>query len=49
MDIKPTANNKDYIDPVDVMIEKDGSKTTATLKATVKKELPQDATVSMST
>lgn len=41
-DIKSTSSNKDYIDPVDVAIEKDGSKSTITIKATVKKEIPQD-------
>jgi hypothetical protein len=47
-DIKSTANNNDYVDPGDVLIENDGSKTTATLKATVKKEIPQGTIVSMS-
>jgi hypothetical protein len=48
-DIKSTSSNKDYIDPVDVAIEKDGSKSTITIKATVKKEIPQDTIVSTPT
>ena len=46
-DIKSTSNNKDYVDPVEVLIEQDGTKTTATVKATIIKELPQDTMVSM--
>jgi len=46
-DIKSTSTTNDYVDPVEVLIEKDGSKTTATVKATLKKEIPQDAIVSM--
>ena len=49
LDIKSTTSTKEYVDPVEVLIEKDGSKSTVTVKATLKKELPQVATVSMST
>jgi hypothetical protein len=49
LDIKLTSTTKDYVDPAEALIEKDGTKTTATLKATLKKEVPQDAVVSMST
>ena len=48
LDIKTTSSTNDYVDPVEVLIEKDGSKTTASAKATLKKELPQDTMVSMS-
>ncbi|GFG35430.1 hypothetical protein Cfor_05636 [Coptotermes formosanus] len=41
-DIKSTSNNKDYVDPVETSIGKDGSQSTLTIKATVKKEIPQD-------
>jgi hypothetical protein len=49
LDIKSTSTTKEYVDPVEVLIERDGPKTTATVKATLKKELPQDTMVSMST
>ena len=49
LDIKSTSSTKDYVDPVEMLIEKDGSKTTATVKATLKKEVPPDTLVSMST
>jgi hypothetical protein len=48
-DIKSTSSSKEYVDPVDVLIEKDGSQSTITIQATIKKEIPQDAIVSMST
>jgi hypothetical protein len=47
LDIKSTSNTKDYVDPVEMLIEKDGPKKTATVKATLKKEVPADAMVSM--
>jgi hypothetical protein len=46
MDIKSTSNTKDYVDPVEVLIEKDGPKSTFTIKSTIKKEIPVDAIVS---
>jgi hypothetical protein len=48
-DIKSTSNNKDYVDPVETSIGKDGSQSTLTIKATVKKEIPQDMMVSTPT
>jgi hypothetical protein len=49
LDIKSTSSTEEYVDPVEVLIETEGSKTTATVKATLKKEVPPDTLVSMST
>jgi hypothetical protein len=48
LDIKSTTNCIQYVDPVEELIEMDGSNSTVTVIATLKKELPQDAKVSMS-
>jgi hypothetical protein len=44
--VTPFADTKEYVDHVEASTGTDGSKTTFTLKATVVKDVPEDAIVS---
>jgi hypothetical protein len=44
--VTPFADTKEYVDQVEASTGSDGSKTTFSLKATVVKDVPEDAIVS---